>query len=100
MADPDFELRRGPGLLYLPSRRFFLQSSISPFSTKIRVGRPPAFPLDPPVKVHRQGFTLLVGFMLEDAGLLNHWHASEVQLACEDHSRIRLGLRRSIVGLY
>ena len=30
----------------------------------------------------------------------NHWHPSEVQLACGDRSRLRLGLRRSVALLY
>ena len=51
MADPDFELRRGPGFIFLAQPAFFL-SVISIFSPKRR--RVPS--LDPPL--HRSVLTL------------------------------------------
>ena len=46
VADPEFELRRGPVLFYLPSRLLFLQP-FQFFFTQNK-GDPRASPLDPP----------------------------------------------------
>ena len=50
VADPDFELRRGPGFNLL-AQPAFLPSVISSFSTQNKVGAraPQAPPLDPPL---------------------------------------------------
>ena len=53
LVDQDFELRRGPALIYLPSRLFFLPSFLR-FSPKIRRGggggASRAHNLDPPLQ--------------------------------------------------
>ena len=49
MADPDFELRRGPGSI-LPSRSSFCQSFFFSFFTQ-KKGEARAPPLDPPLHI-------------------------------------------------